>query len=352
MAKTEKNKNLFIITLDNGKQTYYDFSDNTFHGISGRVVKGFNKEAMIFLKTKKRSFLDAYFVEREASWSPYRNIKLWSPAMVETIYSLFSEQYSVSTLVTIAEFCYYYNYTLDKKGVKVLKEALQSLENKNGKINYLNYEKINWTVNNILYKDFPDFILKLFGKIPNKIEKIIIEDIKKIVFRYEHENWDSFSEYSCMSNFTGKCLADYIELCELLHKERTYKNLFLSICLMEKEKELIVNDQTINYQKSANLFFENDDFTVLIPTTAAEFIAEADYQHNCVFRTYFPYVQKSKTHIVFIRKKEDINTPYITCEINNNGKIIQYLTKYNKPITKNDDFNFLAEYQEFLHTNF
>lgn len=82
----------------------------------------------------------------------------------------------------------------------------------------------------------------------------------------------------------------------------------------------------INCALNAPLFFEDENFTVLIPTTANE----ADYQDNCVFRLYYPRVKDCSTHVVFIRKKSDIDTPYITCEVNNCGNIIQYLTRFNR----------------------
>lgn len=108
----------------------------------------------------------------------------------------------------------------------------------------------------------------------------------------------------------------------------------------------------IEYQKNAPLFFENEDFIVLIPTTAKEFKEEADHQQNCVFRLYYPHVKECKTHVVFIRKKADIDTPYITCEVNNHGSIIQYLTKCNQNVTEDSAKAFKAAYQNYLYKHF
>lgn len=350
MTMVEKNKNLFVITLGNGKQTYFDFVDNTIHGVSGKVVKTFNSEAKKILKAEKRNnFLADYFVERNATWSPLLGVNVWSPSMVETIYSLFAEQYPCCVLETIAEFCYSNNYTLNKKGIKVLKEALHSLEDENGKIGYVSRDTLH---NTILYNEYPQIIINLTARANDKTKKIIIADAKKIAFHYEHENWDLIETSYRRANSIFYLVERYIKLCELLHKDRTYKNLLLSICLMEKEKELMSEQLCADYQKNAPLFFEDDNFTVLVPTTAEEFKAEADYQQNCVFRLYYPKVKNLETHVVFIRKKEDVNTPYITCEVDNNGRIVQYLTRFNKNVSDEHAKDFQRDYQEFLYKNF
>lgn len=58
------------------------------------------------------------------------------------------------------------------------------------------------------------------------------------------------------------------------------------------------------------------------------------------------------THVVFIRKKSDIDTPYITCEVNNCGNIIQYLTRFNRYVEDDNAMAFKIAYQEFLHEHF
>ena len=32
----EKIKNLFVVTLDDGRQTYFDFADGNIYGVSGK----------------------------------------------------------------------------------------------------------------------------------------------------------------------------------------------------------------------------------------------------------------------------------------------------------------------------
>lgn len=102
-----------------------------------------------------------------------------------------------------------------------------------------------------------------------------------------------------------------------------------------------------------NLLFSNDLFEIVIPRNKQDFVNEAANQHNCVFRSYYPKVIDHETLVVFIRRKEDINNSFITCEIDpNNGQIIQYLKQYNARPTNKNSLNFRDLYQAFLYEQF
>lgn len=347
----EKIKNLFVVTLDSGKKTYFDFVDGNIYGVSGKVVKDFSAEAKKILKSKENeNFLAMYFYERTLTWSYCSTLKRWPISLVETIYSLYGNRYSVNMLSEIAEFCYKKNFKLDKKGVKILTEALSSMEI-DGNRTYLRLDsrELENKILEISYSYLPAVVIPFISNADTKeMRNYIIEDAQKIAFRYEHENWD----YLDGNRYVYYYVYRYIQLCNLLHHECTYKNLYQSLCMMEKEKSLIDDKLCLEYQKNAPLFFEDENFTILIPTTADEFKKEADYQDNCVFRLYYPRVKDCSTHVVFIRKKSDINTPYITCEVNNCGNIIQYLTRFNRDVEDDDAKAFKTAYQEFLHEHF
>lgn len=350
MSMLEKNKNLFVITLDDGKQTYFDFADNTIYGLRGKPVQKFGPKAQEILEREEdNNFLAAYFIERERSWSWYTGIAHWSTGMVETVYSLYADKYPAKVLCSIAEYCHINNYKLDKKGVKTLTSALHKLEEEQGKLTKLSSSILGTAINEIVYGDLPEKIVSLINWVDSDIQPYIIQDAEKIVFRYDHENWDYLS---FRDSPVYVYVSRYIRLCNQLNHERTYKDLYLSICRMEKEKSLMEEKLCVQYQKNAPLFFEDDNYTVLIPTTAEEFKREADYQHNCVFNVYYPKVLDSETHVVFIRKKSDIDTPYITCEVNNKGEIIQYLTKYNHYVTEPSAKEFSISYQHYLREHF
>lgn len=347
----EKNKNLFIITLGDGKKTYFNFSDGCIYGMSGKKVKDFCPEAKRILKAyADNNFLARYFSVRNQDYDYYfSNPHDWSTEMVETVYSIFGKDYNWRILGVIAHFCSYNHYTLDKQGVKYLKLGLASLEEH--QFENLCRNEIEVAVRAVRYSNVNPQILRIMNNVKPAVHEIILKDADKILFRMEHECWEQLDGFYPMS----KTVERYITLCNELGKERTYKDMFLAICQMEMEKRLALEAGSKDYQLNANLAFEDNNFVVLVPTVAKEFEAEADYQSNCVYRAYYPKVLKHETHIVFIRHKTEPEKPYITCEVNNDGEIVQYLTRFNNCVDwKTDElgFQFQAIYANYLSEHF
>lgn len=118
----------------------------------------------------------------------------------------------------------------------------------------------------------------------------------------------------------------------------------------EIDDSLIASHQ--NKQLQA-LTFSDDNFTVVVPMTSQEIITEGERQHNCVGRLYLPTLIDQKTHIVFVRKNDDLDSSYITCEVSNDGRIIQYLLAYNNHIHSSNlpEAVFRTKYEEHLKKN-
>lgn len=360
MSSVRKEKSKFIITLDSGKETYFDFADECYYGLSGRKVKGFNKEALKILTElngvrykgteRQYNFLIDFFLGRAEDWYGYDTL---SPHIVESTYSIFYPEYTKTTeLRAIATICAELGNSLGKSTYKLIRTGLSALKEKALPVSrpYLRTE-----VYNQIAPELPLFIRRAIASdffTPEEAE-VIFADSKKIAFRYEHDCWESFlNDNNTYLVRVERLLAKYIDLCIYLHRERDYKDLVGSVGKMMKEADLLLAKSVGDYQGADLLWAENDLFTVVIPTTAKEFQAEADYQRNCVFNIYYPKVLKHKTHIVFIRKRDNINTPYITCEIDNKGNIKQYLTKFNGKVNNELALQFKKEYQKFLTEKF
>lgn len=349
MNAIEKNKNRFIVNLESGKQTYFDFADGKIYGASGKPVGNFSSAAKKILKeNSSNDFIAKFLIERAVKNPCFSTLHDWDLGMVETIYSLYNEKYCVNILLAVGDFCHEKAYVLNSQNVKLLTEALSTLATQ--RPYYISRADIYQAILEAKYQDYPEAIKNLLPYISADFQDIIFaKDIKKIMFHLDHEAWN-------LAVGSSIALADYLEryirLCDLLGKERNYKNLFLSIGQMEKEKMLIRNKLCCDWQPKDKLFYENDKFTVVVPTTAEEFQTEGDNQQNCVFRQYYPEVVDHKTHIVFIRKKKEPNKSYITCEVSNSGQIIQYLCRFNHHVTDEQALNFKANYEQFLANRF
>jgi hypothetical protein len=119
------------------------------------------------------------------------------------------------------------------------------------------------------------------------------------------------------------------------------------VWLVEREK--IDHEKLCGNNYLEKLLYENDTFQVIIPTTREEFAKEGSEQSNCVYSMYLNKVLDGETRVVFIRRKDNLDKSYITCEVRHNGHIQQYLTKYNYSPKEEDAIEFYREYQAYLN---
>lgn len=120
----------------------------------------------------------------------------------------------------------------------------------------------------------------------------------------------------------------------------------------ERQKDVLLDKLIAENQRSkmSALAFENDEFQVIVPTTNKELITEGENQHNCV-GGYGQRIAEGNRYVVFIRHKADPSTSYITCDILTDGRINQYLTRYNRYTGSESAKAFEKLYQEHLYAN-
>lgn len=153
----------------------------------------------------------------------------------------------------------------------------------------------------------------------------------------------------------------YIERCDFLKISPRKESNFIKL-LIDTDKEYQIKKREFNKQLLVerytphidNLAFEDDKYIIVIPLTEEAFAEEARVQNNCVYSTYFPNIvaeEDDGMRIVFMRKKEDINTPYVTIEIElerNWHKIEQALQKNNEIVKSQEAQKFIKEYEKHL----
>ena len=163
-------------------------------------------------------------------------------------------------------------------------------------------------------------------------------------------------ELQAMSNLgirIEEYIAEFIDYCTML--ELPFKKKGKSFCeYLDELTEIYNNKRDIAIQKKLQkcnnkLKFENDEYIVLVPNSVEQYQNEANSQNNCVM-SYINQVAKNKTHIVFIRKKDNIDKTYITCEVDNNYNIKQYLLSCNRKVVDEEDLDFKYKYQRYLDT--
>lgn len=103
-----------------------------------------------------------------------------------------------------------------------------------------------------------------------------------------------------------------------------------------------------NYQRTAPLWnFTYNGFTIVTPTCSQDLVTEGNKMHHCV-GIYADKVANKETYICFVRKVDDIDTPYITCQVCLDGKINQYFLVHNQRITSETDKEFKQAFQNHI----
>lgn len=97
----------------------------------------------------------------------------------------------------------------------------------------------------------------------------------------------------------------------------------------------------------ANLDFHYNGFKLICPQKGIDLIIEGRKMRHCV-GTYIPNVVNGECLIVFIRKISNPEVPYITCEINSDGRIGQYYLAYDRTVDSNVDLDFKRHLSNYL----
>lgn len=181
-------------------------------------------------------------------------------------------------------------------------------------------------------------------KIPQDfIEKMILRAISERVYcRISH-----YSFADIMFKYYNMCTAMGFEA----KVEHNIMTKYYILCyLYDEYKNEHYNDGLKRHNDQAWLYYENDTFIAKPLLTKEDFHAEAQAQHNCVERLYMERVFNGTTHIVVVRRKDQPDTSYITCEVSNDRKIMQYLRAWNNGCHEQDERDFQEQYATYLRS--
>lgn len=203
-----------------------------------------------------------------------------------------------------------------------------------------------------LLKDRPEWYKKVFQTLHSTYP---IEYLKTMLNRLNMEHVEIlFKErtWSIAGNMET-IVRKYYDCCMEMYGEvkvtpNIYSN-YINVLYLNEQYRQEHYDEHLNYTNNKPyLYFSTDTFQVAPLLTREQFHKEATYQSNCVERLYMDKVHDGNTHVVAVRKVNDPDTPFITCEVDNNGKIIQYLGRCNCMVVDSEAIIFRRMYQEHL----
>lgn len=166
----------------------------------------------------------------------------------------------------------------------------------------------------------------------------------------------SYIREFCENCAEALCIVQtYLEHCEELNHTPTHKNFMREYVEVNRSwniaKAKIDNEKIAkNYEKHSRAWeFEYNGFTIVTPTCGKDLVTEGMRMHHCVGR-YVDDIIAGHTYICFVRKTDNIDKPYITCEVcPQSGCIGQYYLAYDEHIKSKEDIEFKKAYQAYLN---
>lgn len=228
----------------------------------------------------------------------------------------------------------------------------------------------NFPGKKIIYSEFMRYVLSEKLKTQNsdwaKLSDIEIEIMQRYFTEYSIH--DKKMQKEILNLYIRSYLRDlfsdnegiftifkYVKYCEFLGHKFEHKNFLREFAEVQRsytllKEEIDSNAIVENYKKQINAWnFKYGDFSIVIPNCAKDLIVEGTQMHHCVGR-YVSDIVDNKRYICFVRKNNNIDEPYITCEILLDGRIGQYYLAYDRAIHTPKDIEFREAFQEYLNS--
>lgn len=225
--------------------------------------------------------------------------------------------------------------------------------------------KGNHKANDATRKAIYDYVFNsgYYGRIDSMLlvlQYVSIEQAKNRIEKYK-------AEYDGRENSAITEYADYLKMRkglgydmknELYLNPRSLKETYTKLRVEDESRknERYVNEMLEKYPKIAKRFKELDKkysyetSTLLIRPAkdAGEIVLEGRILHHCVGSSTQRYMSNhnaGKNAILFIRKKDSVDVPYITVEIDKNFNVQQWYGAYDRKPDKEQIEAFLSEYK-------
>lgn len=339
--KKERN---FIVAYDenNVTQGKWNILTGEFIGKSDKVVKRCPR----------------CFTNLASRWSKQTSIT----ERVVSFYREFPEQYTpargarLEQLISVGLMPYYW-YDCDDN-IKLTKEIVQICkEDHNG---YYDHNRINKYVISKKYANFfaehEKWVEEVFISLAYE-DDIPVDFLKTFLIRAEREQikymWTDDNPAYEISSFTKDYYTKSMSLYGKVEvKPNLLSNYAYIFAIYEDYRNKNYNKVLPKNNDIPALYFKFGNYEARPLLTCEEFHEEAKSQDNCVERIYMKKVFENETHVVTIRNTNTPEKSCITCEVSNEGTIVQYLRAHNMAVTNAEQLAFKRAYINHLRENF
>ncbi len=260
------------------------------------------------------------------------------------------------------------NYSSGKlsKVLKIDRNRLQRLRKVEGGVRYLKwlqyekkYEKniadkeIIWFVKNNFTAEQFEFILDRMSplQIKNyllKQQRLSGESLSSIL-----RTWKDYLSMATRANMDVNDAIIY-RASRLNQRHQEMVQLIEEMNAAMKAKEILAAYEGIDQvllEEKEKYDYQEGGYSIIAPGKVEDILHEGNALHHCVDKGehYFERIAKRESFILFLRKTENIETPYYTLEVEPGGTIRQKRTKYNRQL---DDIeqaeSFLRRWQKVI----
>ena len=370
-----KEKNLVLFRVDDARAYSFDINTGIWYGLKGKPLTGSAFAGLATYLDSSCCTLNVLYLLSLIRKNPSRYGIHHTPKMNE--FAQFAEYFKIADrLESIGYTGHYYNdFSLDtlKKVSDYFKPFAKWLKNNKDK-NFSQFlaerEYDEWIAKHHLAPNNHGVTETLIKKVWYNRHKFEDADIDYVVYYASHGLMDFYNieEVAITSRFGGhgygaswedmfSKIRDYLRLCKEMDVKPEKENmlqLYVNLRRTYMTNRKVFDAKALKewYNRFPMLQFKDDNYTVVIPQTREDFINEANAQNNCVYSYYFEPVTRKETLVVFIRKNDNLNKSYITCEISpESGYIRQYLTTNNYRVNDKLAIDFREKYERHILDN-
>ena len=239
---------------------------------------------------------------------------------------------------------------LNKKIIKYIKDECRGV--------YLS-NRVNDYITRLEYQSYldtlPEWAADVFMRLI-RIKELPIDYVKSALKRIINEHVYSFWGRTSCTNTSNivNMVSEYYKISMQLYDKVELDHNFLTKYailkyLQEEYKNKHYNEGLSKANDKPWLYFEDEEYFARPILTKEDFHFEGENQHNCVERLYMERVYNKNTHVVSIRLKRAPKETCITCEVDNHGRIIQYLGRCNSHPTSAEAKSFYSAYQRHIY---
>lgn len=363
--KAYKEKQYLVFKFEDGKDVRYDLSNGQTIGKSGRPVKdictqlrGYNILSVInsFEDENYRNFLK--FVDSRVNRSTAYGYNWRGGTRVDKIRNVGSflshiryysnyEQFFACGIKNIEAG---YGWDISKMPKGLLKLCRDNDIKLTQKL-YEAYVKDPNVFNNVINMNFYSLnkneVLNVLIDATTQQHYYITPPIKDLIDNYNYKIQSLFTY--CDNLITYEALDglynvlrefhDYVAMVSKISpKYEKYPKNFLTThkIACRNYNRLKEHFEEMDFQKRIDktLEYTCDDYKFIYPTTTQDIKDEAMQQNNCV-ASYIKKVIDGQCHILFMRKKDDLDHSLVTIEVRDN-KIVQAKGKFNRDVTNEE----------------